>query len=120
MRALQDYQAVQIAHQAVQLASESQAMDVVLLDIRGLKSFADFFILMTAETRRHVEALGEELDQGLAQQGVRLHHREGSAESGWVLLDFGDLVIHIFGPEERAFYNLEGLWARALPLVRIQ
>ncbi len=117
---LQENQPVQIAHQAVQLASDHQAVALVLLDVRGLCSFADFFVLMTAETRRHTSALAQELDHGLVQLGVRLRHQEGSAESGWILLDFGDLIVHIFGPEERAYYDLERLWAQALPLVRVQ
>ena len=117
---LQENQPVQIAHQAVQLASDHQATALVLLDVRGLCSFADFFVLMTAETRRHTSALAQELDHGLAQLGIHLRHQEGTAESGWILLDFGDLVVHIFGPEERAYYDLERLWAQALPLVRVQ
>ena len=120
MTSLQEPEAIQYAHHAVQLASEKQASDILLLDIRELNSFADFFVLLTADNRRQMNTLVEELDKGLSQQGARLHHREGSPEGGWVLLDFGDVVVHIFGQEEREFYQLERLWARAMPLVRIQ
>ena len=117
---LLEREASEYAHHAIELASEKQASDILLLDIRGLNSFADFFVLLTADTRRQMSALAEDLDKALSQQGARLHHREGSTESGWVLLDFGDMVIHIFAPEERQFYQLELIWAQAMPLVRIQ
>ena len=119
-KSLEERQLIQIAHHAVQLASDHQASDVVLLDIRAMANFADFFVLMTAESRRQMNALAEELNQGLAQRGVALRHQEGSAESGWILLDFGALIVHIFAPEVREFYGLEALWSQALPLLRIQ
>ena len=67
-----------------------------------------------------MNTLVEELDHGLTQQGAQLHHREGSADSGWIVLDFGDVVIHLFSPEERVFYGLEHVWSQAIFLVRIQ
>ena len=108
------------AHHAVQVASEKQATDILLLDIRELNSFADFFVLLTADNRRQMNMLVEELDKALSQDGGQLRHREGVADSGWILLDFGDVIVHILGEEERAFYNLERLWSQAPPLVRIQ
>ena len=101
-------------------ASEKQASDIVLLDLRPLATFADFFVLLTAESRRQLDALREDLADSLEKLGATLHHAEGTSASGWVLLDFGDLVIHIFGPEERQFYGLDQLWARAPEVVRIQ
>lgn len=101
-------------------ASEKQASDIVLLDLRPLATFADFFVLLTAESRRQLDALREDLAEALEKRGATLHHAEGTASSGWVLLDFGDLVIHIFGPEERQFYGLDQLWAHAPEVVRIQ
>jgi ribosome-associated protein len=108
------------AHHVVQLASEKQASDILLLDIRQLNSFADFFVLLTADNRRQMNMLVEELDKALSKDGARLYHREGIADSGWILLDFGDVVVHILGQEEREFYGLERLWSQAIPLVKIQ
>jgi len=103
----------------VDLLSEKQASDVVLLDLRGVASFTDYFIIATGETRRQLEALLAHLEEELEKDGVPLLGRERDPESGWVLLDLGDVVVHIFGPEERAYYDLEGLWHRARPVVRI-
>jgi len=110
----------EIGRAAVELASERQGMDTVMLDIRRLASFADYFVITSAMNARHMQALLEELDKGMEQRGARLHHREGSADSGWVLLDFGDVIVHLFLPGERERYGLEQLWAGAVPVVRVQ
>ncbi len=70
--------------------------------------------------RRQLEALAEDLAQTLKQAGASLHHREGTADSGWVLLDFGDVVLHLFGLEARDFYRMDELWSNARTVVRIQ
>lgn len=83
-----------------------------------MASFADFFVIATADNPAHMNALIEALDRDLSQDGVRLRHREGITESGWVLLDFGDLIVHVFSREKREYYNIEGLWSRQAPVVR--
>ncbi len=102
------------------MASEKQATDVLLLDIRKVATFADFFVIMTAESQRQMDALAEDLEAALKSVGVSPHHREGSITSGWILLDFGDVIIHMFAPKEREFYQLEERWSRAQQLVRVQ
>ena len=91
-----------------------------MLDIRGISNFADYFVICSGETERQIEALRDEIDQALAKEGAHLRHLEGSSDSGWVLLDFGDLIVHIFAPRERQYYQLEKLWGKAVPVVRIQ
>lgn len=108
------------ARHAVDIASDHQAHDILLLDVHGLCSYADAFVLCSAESKRQIEAIVTEMDKGLSASGKRLLHTEGEAESGWVLMDFGDVIVHVFAPEERNFYGLEKLWRRAVPLVRIQ
>ncbi|MFQ5860825.1 MAG: ribosome silencing factor [Dehalococcoidia bacterium] len=103
----------------VELASEKQAADIVLLDIREVAYFADYFVIMNAESQRQMRALQEEVLKSLKGEGTRPHHVEGTAESGWLLLDFGDVIVHIFAPEQRAYYQLDQLWARATPVVRV-
>ena len=107
------------ARLAVDVAAEKLASDIVMLDLRGLTVFADYFVIMTADSARQIEALEEDLSAALKDAGVTRHHREGAPASGWVLLDFADVVIHIFGPEEREFFALERLWNRAPQVVRI-
>ncbi len=91
-----------------------------MLDIRGLASFADYFVVLTAGTDRQARALRDDMVKRLKAMGVVLHHAEGAHTSGWSLLDFGDVIVHIFGPEQREFYRLEELWGKAPQVVRIQ
>jgi ribosome-associated protein len=91
----------------------------LLLDLRGTASFADYFVLCSSDSPPQTAAIMDEIERTLRARGVRLHHREGAADSGWVLLDYGDLVVHIFTPEQRAFYDLESAWAKAPQLVRV-
>ena len=104
----------------MEAASAKMATDIVLMDVRDICNFADYFVLNTAESSRQINAIAEEIEHVLKQEGERPVHREGAADSGWVLLDYGDVVIHTFAPEERQFYNLEELWSAARTIVRIQ
>lgn len=109
----------EVARLAVDLAAEKLATDIVMLDLRELGVFADYFVVMTADSVRQIEALEEDFTKAMRDAGVPRHHREGTPASGWVLLDFADVLIHIFGPEERVFFGLERLWSRAPQIVRI-
>lgn len=75
-------------------------------------------MIATAQSPLQFSALAEYLENDLKPQGHDLRHREGSANSGWMLLDFGDLIVHIFSPEQREYYRLEELWSRTSPIVR--
>jgi ribosome-associated protein len=98
-----------------------QAEDILLLDISRAASFADYFVIASAGSERQIKAILEAIDEGVEkQEKIRPMGREGNAESGWVLLDYGDVIVHIFGPEEREYYDLESLWHAGVPVVRIQ
>ncbi len=112
--------AVEAARLAVNVASEKQATDIVMLDMRGPLSFTDYFVILSAESRRQMQGLLEDIDQALNEAGIALHHREGTTDGGWVLLDYGDLVVHVFGQEEREYYHLERLWAQAPVMFKVQ
>ena len=109
-----------VARRIVDVASSKQASDILLLDVREVASFADYLVIMSADTLRQMGALTEEVVTSLKQEGVRPHHLEGTSDSGWLLLDYFDVIVHIFSPEQRAFYRLEQVWPRAKPVVRIQ
>lgn len=111
---------IEIARKAVTAASEKQASDVVLLDVSEVCSFASYFVICSGESERQISAIHDEIEQTLKKEGIRPHHREGTLDSGWMLLDFGDIIVHIFAPTERAFYRLDELWSQAVPVVRIQ
>ena len=109
----------EVAQLIVEVASEELADDIVMLDLRSLASFADYFVIMSADSSRQIQALEEELTTALKEAKLSLHRREGRAASGWVLMDYSDVIVHIFSPEEREFFGLERLWARAAQVVRI-
>ena len=98
-----------------------QAEDILLLDIRNAASFADYFVIGSAGSDRQINAILDEIEKRLEKgDGLRPRGREGAPSSGWVLLDYGDVILHLFAPEQRAYYDLEGLWTTAVPVVRIQ
>lgn len=103
----------------VEVASDKQAENIVMLDVRQVATFADYFVIMSAGSSPQIEALEEDITQALKEAQVRRFHREGTPASGWSLLDFSDVVVHIFGSEQREFYGLEGLWSRAPQVVRV-
>ena len=103
----------------VDVASDKLASDIVMLDVRRVASFADYFVIMSADSSRQIQALEEDITRALKEENVRQYHREGIPSSGWILLDFSNVIVHIFGPEERSFYDLERLWSQAPQVVRI-
>ena len=111
---------IEYAYMAIEVASEKQASDIVMLNISKVSDFADFFVILTVESVPQMRTLVDDIEVSLKRRGALLHHREGAEGSGWVLLDFGDLIVHIFGSQEREYYQLERLWERALEVVRIQ
>lgn len=100
------------ARRAAAAADAKRAEDVVILDLRGQTLVTDYFVLCTGTSRVQLRAIVEAITEALAAApGLPL--REGDEASQWVLLDYGDVVVHVFGPETRAFYRLERLWADA-------
>lgn len=92
------------------IASDGKAEDIVILDVRKMSSFTDYFIVLSGRSTRHVQALAESLENELRSKRINTSRAEGLGEGKWVLLDFNDVVIHIFYHEQREFYDLEGLW----------
>ncbi|MCH7553311.1 MAG: ribosome silencing factor [Chloroflexi bacterium] len=113
-------EAKDIARTAVEVASDKQASDILMLDLRGHASFTDYFVICSADSTRQISSITNDLERTLRDHGIRAHHREGTDSSGWVLVDFGDVIVHIFSPETRAYYDLEGAWSAAPQVVRIQ
>lgn len=113
-------ESIDVGRRVVEVASDKQADNIVLLDTRNICSFADYFVLCSGDSERQIEAIREEINKALKKEGVIPHHSEGTAESGWVLMDVGDVIVHIFAPLQREFYNLDELWSKAVPVIRIQ
>jgi ribosome-associated protein len=104
---------LELALRAVQLAREKKGEDLVLLDLRELDAVSDYFLLVTALSETQVRAIAEHLREKLAAEGSRAWHVEGMEHRRWVLLDFVDVVVHVFHPETRQYYLLERLWGDA-------
>jgi len=113
-------EALAVARKAAEAASDKQAIDVVLLDTRGVCSFADYFVICSGDSERQIKAIYEEIGHILKRAGILPHHHEGTIDSGWLLIDFGDVIVHIFTSFEREHYQLDMLWSRASTVVRIQ
>lgn len=95
--------------------------DIVLLDIRDQTIIADFFVVCSGTSERQMKAIAEEVWTKLKEEhGIRLWHMEGDAGDGWMLLDYGDVMVHIFSPETRAYYDLESFWHEATVLLKMQ
>ena len=113
-------EAIEVARKAVEAASAKKATDIVLLDARGVCSFADFFVICSGESSKQIAAIRDEVGHALKKKGISPHHYEGDVDSGWLLLDFSDVTVHIFAPAEREYYQLDELWSQTIPVVRIQ
>ncbi|MDO8847821.1 MAG: ribosome silencing factor [Coriobacteriia bacterium] len=104
----------EIALLAAEAAAEKKAADIVVLDVAETLVITAFFVVATGSSDRQVKSIADEVEDQLREKaGVKPIGREGEREGKWVLLDFGDLVVHVFQPEERDFYRLEKLWSDA-------
>ena len=102
------------------MISGKMGSDIVLLDLAGVTLIADYFIIATADSARQLKAIAESIQQDLKHEhGIRTLAVEGTAESGWVLLDYGGIVVHLFSEAQRNRYQLEALWAKARTIVRM-
>lgn len=105
---------LKMASLAVEAAEERKSKDVVILDVRPVTLMADYFVIASGTTPRQVRAIADRITERLKAEANRAYlHREGYDKGRWILLDYGDAVIHVFHEDERAFYNLERLWGDA-------
>jgi ribosome-associated protein len=111
-----DKSGLELARICSQVALDSKAEDLVILDVRGISSFTDYFVIMSGRSTRHVQGLADTIEQAMRSKRINTSHAEGIQEGMWVLLDFDDVVVHIFYHEQRSFYDLEGLWHDAKPV----
>ena len=108
------------AHTIVDILADRQASNIVLMDLRSVSLLADYFILANAETRRQMRALVDTVQENLHKRKLNPLRIEGTPESGWIIMDYGGVVVHLFDPDARAFYKLEQLWKDAPTVLRMQ
>jgi ribosome-associated protein len=103
---------------AARAAADKKGHDVTVLDLQGLSPLTDYFVIVSAGNVQLTKAIAEHVEEAVEEAGGRLRHREGRDSARWILLDFGDVIVHVFHTDEREFYSLERLWADAavLPL----
>jgi ribosome-associated protein len=111
-----------LARQIIDIVEDKQSADIVLLDVKALTSIADYFVIATIDNERQAKAIEDELLQKLRiEQNIRPLNMEGveNNSGGWVLLDYGDVIIHLFTAEMRRYYNLEELWNKANVVLKV-
>ena len=109
-------ESLQLATAIAQVLDKKKASDVKVLKVRDLTVLADYFVIATGTSSTHVKSLAEEVEFQLGEQGARPLRTEGYDSKNWILLDFGEVIVHVFYPEARSFYDLEHLWADAQPV----
>jgi ribosome-associated protein len=97
----------------VEAAQDKQAVDITVLNLSGAGAFAEYFLLCSGQSQPQIQAIGESIEERLEREGRRVVHREGKSSAEWVLLDYGDFVVHIFSERARQYYDLERLWRSA-------
>jgi len=107
---------------AAKTASDKKARNIVGLELRNVASFTDYFVICTGNNARHVQSIADSIEQDLRKSGRRPLHTEGYSAAEWILLDYGDFIVHVFNPASRKFYDLERLWrdARRVALPEVQ
>ncbi len=111
---------LELARRVVELAEDKKAADIVLLDLSSLTTLADHFVICSGGSERQIDAIASGIVEGLRDEGVRPIGREGLSASHWILLDYGSVIVHVFTPPERDFYQLERHWAEAKTILRVQ
>ncbi|HET7473233.1 MAG TPA: ribosome silencing factor, partial [Candidatus Limnocylindrales bacterium] len=112
--------ALDLARRIVELAEDKKAADIVLLDLTGLTTLADAFVICSGGSERQLQAIADGVIEGLRPEKIRPIGREGTPASHWVLIDFGAVVVHVFTPPEREYYSLEKHWSEAKTVLRVQ
>ena len=109
-----------LARRIAEFASDALATNITVLDISALSTIADVFVICSTDNVRQLNALRETITGKLKQDGVAPRRLEGVAEAGWIVLDYGDVIVHLFTEDQRLFYQLENVWAEAQKLLVIQ
>ncbi|WMI80533.1 ribosome silencing factor [Anaerotignum sp. MB30-C6] len=103
-------EAAKIAQAALE---DKLGQDIRVLDLQGLSNIADCFVIASGNNVNHLRTMADEVEQKLFQQGIKMHHSEGYSVATWILLDFGNLLVHLFNKEQREFYGLDHVWSDA-------
>lgn len=112
-------EAIELAEKISQIILSKKGYDTKILDLRKLTTLADYFVICSADSNTQVKAISDEVDKKLRDEGIKCYHKEGTETNNWVLMDYFDVVVHIFRNESRMYYNLEKLWGDA-PITEVK
>lgn len=115
-----EFDAPVVAREIVDVAVDKKANDVTLLDVGELTTLSEFFVIASGTSDRQIRAISAAIEAHTDESGIRLLRREGMPADGWVLLDYGQVIVHVFAPEQRLYYDLERRWQDAPTLLKIQ
>jgi len=107
----------QLARDVIRIAEDKKAKDVVVLNLKGISIMSDYFVILSGESSIHMRSIAQELERKLRENRVRLLNTKNFMNDRWILMDFGQVVVHIFSEEGRQFYQLERLWADAKKMI---
>ncbi|MGC9521413.1 MAG: ribosome silencing factor [Anaerolineae bacterium] len=114
-------QGLELANQITEIIVDRQGEDILILDLQEVTTFTDYFVICTARSRRQLDALQSAVREELKQKDVQLAlNVEGDADSGWILIDYNSVIVHLFSEDMRAYYQIEELWRNARVVARIQ
>lgn len=111
---------MELARYIINVLEEKKAEDILLLDIREISDFTDYFIITTGTSDRMLNALADAIREAVKERYQRNGVKEGEAQEGWIIEDFGDIVVHFFSPDRRDYYRLEELWNKGRVIIRLQ
>lgn len=120
-RTIEPTEIIELARFIVDQIADKKGEDIVLLDVREQTLIADYFVICNGTSERQLKAIVDAVTENVKKQyRIPARYVEGNPTGGWVLIDYGDVIVHIFAPDRRAFYDLEGFWSEASVLVKIQ
>jgi len=109
-----------MARNIVNALEDKKGEDILLLDLKGIASFTDYFIICNGTTERMLNALADTLLRDMRKSFKKKGRKEGEAHDGWLIVDYGDVIVHLFSPDQREYYRLEELWNKGKVLLRLQ
>lgn len=112
-------EAITLAREIANFLEEHKGEDIIVLDIKDIASFTDFFVIVSGTSRRMLQSLSNSLLREIKTQYHKSSQPEGEADAGWIVLDYGDVVVHLFSPEQRNYYRLEDLWSEGNVVLRL-
>jgi len=117
----QTIEAVDLAREIVNLIADKKGENIVLLDIRERTLIADYFVICSGSSERQLKAIVDGISEEVKKAyGIYPRYVEGNSQTGWVIIDYGDIMVHAFSPDVRTYYDLEGFWREANVLLKIQ